>query len=235
MSEMSTFTPDIKKFRFTVLLFACLLGALAAWILTAELLRPEAVDFPTDDQSAALIYAHRDSAAMAGRIGVVRGDLWTQAAFAYGDLLWNRENHLTDGDTKAFERARTAALRALVYAPHDARLWILLAAMNARFDWLNDRASADLRMSFYTGSNMISLVPARLLLSMQTQSLQVNDFQELVRHDLRIAAIRKSELMPAVIAAYNSAPVAGQLFMEKTLAEFDPSMLKAIHSNQPHH
>jgi hypothetical protein len=65
---------------------------------------------------------------------------------------------------------------------------------------------------------------------MQTRALQDSDFQELVRHDIHIAAIRKSELMPAIIAAYNNAPLSGQQFIEKTLGEFDPSMLASIHS-----
>ena len=99
-----------------------------------------------------------------------------------------------------------------------------------RFDWLNDRASAALKMSYYTGSNSIRLVPARLLLSLQTRALQDNDFQELVRHDIRISVIQKSELMPAMVAAYSSAPMFGRQFMDKTVAEFDPSALALIHS-----
>jgi hypothetical protein len=129
-----------------------------------------------------------------------------------------------------YERARALTERAITYAPHDSRLWLLLAAIDSRFDWLNDRASAALKMSYYTGSNAVRLVPARLLLSMQTRALQDSDFQELVRHDIRISAIHKSELMPAIIAAYNNAPLSGQQFMQKVLAEFDPSILASIHS-----
>jgi hypothetical protein len=36
--------------------------------------------------------------------------------------------------------------------------------------------------------------------------------------------------MPAIIAAYNNASLPGQQFIEKTLTEFDPSMLASIHS-----
>ncbi len=197
-----------------------------------EFLRPAAIEFPTDAQSAALIYAHRDDATKAARIGLVRGDLWTQAAFAYGDLLWNQDKHSSDADTVAYERARALTELAITYAPHDSRLWLLLAAIDSRFDWLNDRASAALKMSYYTGSNTIKLVPGRLLLSLQTRALQDSDFQELVRHDIRISAKRKSELMPAIIAAYNNAPLFGQQFMQKTLAELDPSMLAAIHPGE---
>ena len=41
-----------------VFAFACVLGSLAAWILAAEILRPTTIEFTTDAQSAASIYAH---------------------------------------------------------------------------------------------------------------------------------------------------------------------------------
>jgi hypothetical protein len=230
MTEILTAPSPIKGFRVTVFAFACLLSGLSAWILVAEFLRPAAIKFPTEARSAALAYAHRDEATTAARIGLVRGDLWAEAAFAYGDLLWEQDKHSSDADAVPYDRARGLAELAITYAPHDSRLWLLLAAIDSRFDWLNDRESAALKMSYYTGSNVIRLVPARLLLSMETRALQDSDFQELVRHDIHITAIRKSELMPAIIAAYNNAPLSGQQFIEKTLGEFDPSMLASIHS-----
>ena len=230
MTEILTAPSPIKGFRVTVFAFACLLGGLATWILVLEFLRPAPVEFPTDAQSAASIYAHRGDATKVARIGLVRGDLWTQAAFAYGDFLWNQDKPSSSASAVPYERARALTERAISYAPHDSRLWLLLAAIDSRFDWLNDRASAALRMSYYTGSNAIGLVPARLLLSMQARALQDSDFHELVRHDIRISAIHKSELMPALIAAYNNAPLSGQQFMQKALAEFDPSILASIHS-----
>jgi len=225
----------INGFRIVALGFACLLGCLAAWILVPELLRPATIEFPTDAQSAASAYAYRDDATMAARIGFVRGDLWTQAAFAYGDILWNEKKSSPDATATSFDSARTLILRAVTLAPHDPRLWLLLAAVNSRFDWLNDKASADLKMSYYTGSNIIKLVPARLLLAVQSQALRDDDFQELVRHDIRIAVMHKSELLPSLVAAYNNAPQLGQQFIQKTLSDLDPNILPLIYSKgQPH-
>jgi hypothetical protein len=226
MTEIPTAPSTIGGFRVAIFAFACLLCGFAVWSLLPELLRPAVIEFPTDARSAVAIYAHRDEATMAARIGFVRGDLWAQAAFSYGDLVWNENKH---ADAVSLERARALTELAITYAPHDSRLWLLLAAIDSRFDWLNERASVALKMSYYTGSNMIGLVPARLLLSMQSRAIQDSEFQELVRHDIRISAIHKSELMPAIIAAYNTAPLFGQEFMEKTLAEFDPSILASIH------
>jgi hypothetical protein len=163
MTEIPTGPSSIKGFRVTVFAFACLLGGFATWILVAEFPRPAVIEFPTDAQSAASIYAHRDDVTMAARIGIVRGDLWTQAAFAYGDLLLNQDKRSSDTDAVPYERARALTELAITYAPHDSRLWLFLAAIDSRFDWLNDKASSALRMSFYTGSNTITLIPARLL------------------------------------------------------------------------
>jgi hypothetical protein len=231
MIELATAPSTIKGFRVTVFAFACVLGGLAAWILVPEFLRPSVIKFPAEAQSVSSIYAHREDVTKAARIGLVRGDLWIQAAFAYGDLLWNQE-HSSDTDAMPYERARALTELATTYAPHDSRLWLLLAAIDSRFDWLNDSASAALRMSYYTGSNAIRLVPGRLLLAVQSRALGDSDFQELVRHDIHIAEVHKSELMPAIIAAYKHAPPFGQQFMENALAEFDPSMLASIHSGE---
>ena len=65
-------------------------------------------------------------------------------------------------------------------------------------------------------------------LGVWADALQDDDFQELVRHDIQLAVAHKSTLMPALMAAYKKAPRAGRQFIEKTLAELDPSMLAAI-------
>jgi hypothetical protein len=235
MSDTPAPSPAARAFRSTVFAFACALGGLAAWILAAELLRPTGIDFTTESQSAALNYAHRNDAVRAARIGLVRGDLWAEAAFAFGDILWNPGNNPSNGDAGVFEQTRSLAERAIAHAPHDARIWLLLAADYFRFDWLNERAAASLKMSYYTGSNTIAIVPARLLLAIQSRALENDEFQEFVRHDIKIAVVHKSELMAALVAAYNSAPDAGRQFIEKTVAELDPDLLAAIRPGGQRH
>ena len=108
MSETQTTPSAINRFRVTVFAFACVLGSLAAWILAAEVLRPTTIEFTTDAQSAASIYAQRDAAIMAARIGLVRGDLWSEAAFAYGDMLWSQDKNASNADVPPFEQTRAA-------------------------------------------------------------------------------------------------------------------------------
>ena len=147
----------MNRTRIAIFGLACLLGILAAWILVAEILRPKAIVFTTDPQSAVSIYAQRDAAVTAAQVGLLRGDLWSDAAIAYGVMLWNQE-----ATPSPFEEMRAVTETAIAYAPHDSRLWLLLAANYFRFDWLNEKASAALKMSYYTGSNTTSILPQRL-------------------------------------------------------------------------
>ena len=165
-------------------------------------------------------------------LALVRGDLWSEAAFAYGDMLWSRRQEGVEFRLPPFDQINKLTEKAIAYAPHDSRLWLLFAANYFRFDWLNERAASSLRMSYYTGSNSMAVVPERLLLAIQSHALQDDDFQELVRHDIQIAVAHKSKLMPALVAAYKKAPPSGRQFIEKTLAEFDPSMLAPIRSDR---
>ena len=61
-------------------------------------------------------------------------------------------------------------------------------------------------------------------------SLEDEEFRALVSHDIRVAAMRKAELMPALVDAYGGASPAGKQFVEKSLAELDPSLLAVIRS-----
>ncbi len=228
MSDAQNNPFTINRFRISVFEFATVLGSLAAWILVAEVLRPKQIEFTTDAQLGGSAYAQRDAALRAARAGVVRGDLWSEAAFAYGDVLWSEKNGAPNPDEPRFDQIRTLVEKAITYAPHDTRLWLLFAANYFRLDWLSERAASSLRNSFYTGPNSMSVVPERLLLAIQSRALQDDDFQELVRHDIQLAVAHKSTLMPALMAAYKKAPPAGRQFIEKTLAELDPSMLGSI-------
>ena len=136
----------------------------------------------------------------------------------------------SNADAALLERARTVTELAIKHAPHDSRLWLLLAVNYFRFDRLNEKASASLKMSYYTGSNTLAVLPARLLLATQSHALQDADFQELVRHDIQIAVTRKAEFSPVIAAAYNNASSPGRQFIEKTLGALDPSMLASIRS-----
>ena len=83
-------------------------------------------------------------------------------------------------------------------------------------------------MSYYTGANEVELIPLRLHLAVNSQALAENDFQELVRHDIRTIVTRKPELKPAILTAYRDALPTGRQFLEETLKEIDPALLPML-------
>ena len=228
MANTSTSLSDVRSFRGTIIVYAFLLGCLSVWVLAAEAVRPPIVGLTTDPQAIALGYQHRDAAVTAARIGHMRGDLWSEAAFAYGNLLWSRDQNALNAPGSSLEQTQSLTQRAIAYAPHDSRLWLLLSAYYFRFGSSDEKMAAALKMSYYTGLNTISIIAERLLLATQSRALDDEEFKELVRHDIRIAAVRQTEFMPALTAAYRNAPSSGREFIEKSLAEIDPSLLASI-------
>ena len=165
MSDRQATLPTIFGFRIAVFTVACVLGGLAVWILVTEILRPPGIKFTSDSRSAELMYERRDAAMKAAKFGVVRGDLWSEAAFAYGNIVLAQGGKAPNADPMLLERARAVTELALARAPHNSRLWLLLAANSFGFAGFSEKVSASLRMSYYTGSNILSVLPERLLLA----------------------------------------------------------------------
>jgi hypothetical protein len=224
-------TSGFGLFRGTILVLAFVLACQAFWILAAEFYRPSAIGFPTNFQVSPTAVAKRDAAHLAALFGLIRGDLWAQDALAYPDIFWPNERNNTPAQRPAVvEQAHNATLWALADAPHDARTWLVLASIDSRFDWLNGKASAALRMSYYTGANEVTLIPLRLLLAVGFSSISDTDFQQLVRHDILIVVTRKPEFKSSLLDAYRYALPAGQNFIEQTLKELDPKLLSTLQS-----
>lgn len=215
-------------FRGLTLLFAFVLACQAFWILAAELSRLPLIALPGDADSAADVSAARNAAHLAAKFGVIRGDLWAQNALTYSDMLRREEQSKTTDDAATIQEARNTTERALAFAPHNARIWLVLAGLVSRFDWLNGKASAALRMSYYTGPNEVALIPTRLLLSLTSSAISDKDFQQLVAHDLRTIILRRPELKPAIANAYRYASPEGQQFVRNTLKDLDPNLLSNL-------
>jgi hypothetical protein len=227
---MNTFpmkTPGHRWFRGTVLVFAFVLSCQATWILVVEFCSPSHSDLFGTRQPAAVAATDQNGAALAASFGLIRGDLWSEAALTYLDLF-SADNR--QSANAQIEQAREVADRALALAPHNAGVWLVHASVNSRFDWLNRNAASALRMSYYTGANETGLIPLRLLLAVQSVALGDSDFQQLVRHDIRTVVTRKPELKHAIVAAYRDAAPIGRQFIEDTLEEIDPPLLARLRS-----
>lgn len=220
---------NLRSFRGILLAFAVFLDCQAAWILTGEYNRPSIPGFPSDAAAAAGLVADRDAATSAASLAVIRGDLWAEAALTYLDLFWSDDQHQARAQTAEIgERGRAVANRALSYAPYDPRIWLVLASIDTRLDPLNRRIAAALRMSYYTGSNEIDIIPMRLLLAVRSDALGDEEFQEFLRHDIRTIITRRPELKSAIVAAYRGAIPAGQRALEEALGDLDPNLLATL-------
>jgi hypothetical protein len=227
MSETQASSYTLAQMRVILLAFACILGCLAGWILIAEAVRPKLITVGGDPHLDVARYARRDAAILVARVGLVRGDLWSEAALAYADMLLGDDRNTPKAD---LEEAKAVTEQAIAHAPYDSRLWLLLAAGYRRLNPLDERASAALKMSYYTGANVIAVLPHRLVLSVQSRAIADPEFQELVRDDIRLAAARKSQLISALVTAYTGSSAPGRELINKTLSEFDPSVLALVRS-----
>ena len=219
-------TTSTRWFRGLAFIFAFILACQAFWILAAEFSRPRLVH--GDSGSAADLAANRNAAHRAAQLGMFRGDLWAEDSLMYSDALRRAEQNKTTDDATALREARDVTERALAFAPHDARIWLVLAELVSRFDWFNGKASAALRMSYYTGPNEVALIPTRLLLSTTLPAISDKEFQPLVVHDLRTIVTRRPDLKPAISNAYQYASPEGQQFMRNTLKDLDPNLLSTL-------
>jgi hypothetical protein len=229
-SSLSIPTQKRGLFRGAVLLLAFVLACQAIWIVAPKLSRPALGSFPADAQAAAAITDDRNTATKVAMLGFFRGDLWADCALTYLDSVWpNDEPGPRDPDRKISEQAHQVAIRALALAPHDARIWLVLASIYLKFDWLNQKPAASaLRMSYYTGANRAELIPLRLHLAVRSEALVDKDFQELVRHDIVVIISRNPELKPEILSAYAEAPPIGRQFLEEAIKELDPSLLARL-------
>lgn len=221
-----------KWFRRAIIAFAAMVGVFATWTVLAELLRRPQATFPATAEAARSLLADRRAATLAAQLAMLRGDLWTECAITYLDLLWGESPTAIDVDVSAaMALGNAAAERAVIKAPHDARAWLILAGLNTRLGWLNDSATSWLKMSYYTGTNEVALMPLRLLVSVRSNALADEDIRALVRHEIQLIVIRKPDLKSAIIAAHRDALPEGRQFIETTLAEFDPKLLASIRSS----
>jgi hypothetical protein len=211
-----------------MLIFAIALGFQAIWIALPEAIRPGPIRLPLDEQAAASAKLQRPRAAWAAAIGFVRGDLWVDAALTYSNLIWTANPDKEDAREKPEQDARISAERALIYSPHRADAWLLLAALTYRFDWGQSRLAEALKMSYYTGPNEIHLVPLRLFVSVSSQALEDVELQEMVRRDIRMIITRRPDLKQILISAYKNASATNRKFIENAVAEVDPQFLGSV-------
>lgn len=206
------------KLRIFSIALATVLCLQAIWILAPEFYRPPLPFFPTTRNEVDEFSNARAAAADAARLGWIRGDLWVDYALAADALFLGR---ISDSASHIGEENSEIAEHAATLAPYDARAWLLLSNLNFVVGAKVENAVAQLKMSFYTAPNDSRLVPLRISLAARLPFID-EETQNLLEHDLRLAALHKPNLNSAIVTAYNNGSSVGREIIGKRLADIDP-------------
>jgi hypothetical protein len=202
------------------MLAGVVLGTFAIWMLA-----PEVAMLPR--KSVAL---NPPSICLAARIGIVRGDLWSQCAFGLAEALWDNKRDADPDKTLAIQRARSSAEKALILSPHDAKSWLVLAFASSLLSPSNPQAMASLKMAYYTGANRPELIPQLLQMSVSSEALTDPELEQLFREEIAKIIRGQPRLTPAIVAAYKSASLRGKTTIETVLREHDPGLVAQLGS-----
>jgi len=220
------------SFRTSILIFAGILAMQAVWLGFAEFIRPMMPYFPQDKASEERASAAGSRAVTAASIGWVRGDLWTDAAVALSSGLMGEVAGENDPNmTPEKDRARAVAQRAARLSPYDSRTWLLLAALDSRFDWPNREVASRLKMSYFTGPNELPLTPLRIRVATRSTAITDAELQPLVAQEIRSVILRHPDQKPSLLDAYRNASTEGKQFIEETVGEIDKNLLATLRAN----
>lgn len=220
MNIVSGRTP--KSFRIGAAAFAAFLLIAAAWIMAAELARAS-VPFLLTASDVRDASTKSGAAATAAQIGWLRGDLWADYALLLDNSALSDNAPLPSG-----HKVESKSAIALAAAPYDARLWLLLSALNAKLGWKDTKTLSQLKMSYYTAPNDVRLFPLRLAVSMQPQAVDDEELRTLLGHEIRTIVARRRELKPLLATAYRSTSPSGRQFVEEQVAGLDDAFLKEL-------
>lgn len=205
--------------------FASLLGLLATWTLAAEATRPSLGYFPANAVEAKAVAQENSSAAAAAWFGWPRGDLWADYAITANAGLIGAAT--ANSPIRADDHANEVAETAAMFAPSDARSWLLLA-MNAQATSNDTQTTALLKMSYYTAPYSDGLFPLRLQTATRSQSIADEELASFVEYELGVVVGQKPGLRRLIGLAYRSASPAGRRFFESALAKLDPTLLNEL-------
>ena len=214
--------------RIIILIWAGVLAMQAVWLCSAEFIRPMMPYFPQDKASQESASAASSRAVTAASIGGVRGDLWTDAAVALtSEVAGENDPQMTPEK----DRARAVAQRAARLSPHDSRTWLLLAALDSRFDWQNREVISRLKMSYFTGPNELSLTPLRIRIATRSTAITDAELQPLVAQEIRSVVLRHPDQKPSLLATYRTASIEGKQFIEETVGDIDKNLLATLRTS----
>jgi hypothetical protein len=206
-----------------------------AWMLLCALLAPPVIALPFDRDAAAAAATQRGRAIAVARLGVIRGDLYAQAAYADAGLLWlDRARGLGAASAAEVQAARSKAESALALAPVNGSAWLFLAALPpASAKAADPNGLVALQMSYLTAPNEGALALPRVERALASRAPIDKDLQAFVKGDLREILTGQPSETPALVGAYKTALPQNQAIFEALAAEVDPDFGQSLRSQTP--
>jgi hypothetical protein len=214
----------IWRFRLLVLLVVVFVGGLSISNLVAEFLRPAPLPLPSRTSPAPTL-EQISSAGRASAIAPFRSDLKADYAVALAGQTLKSEDAAQRDET-----AQNAVKNALRIGPHDSRMWLVLALLQARSNLGDSLIAESLKMSYLTGPNRAELIPARLDAVTLSNSLNDADLNELARGDVRAILTQFPDQRQALVNDYVRGSAIGKAFLEASARMFDPKFADSLRS-----
>jgi hypothetical protein len=216
----------IWKFRLLALLIFVFVGSLSISNLAAEFLRLAPLPLPSRT-STAPTSEQISSAGRASAIAPFRSDLKADYAVALAGQTLKLEDA---GQAQGDETAQDAARNALKIGPHDSRMWLVLALLQARSNLGNSMIAESLKMSYLTGPNRAELIATRLDTVTLGNSLNDADLNELARGDVRLILTQFPDQRQSLVNDYVRGSPIGKAFLEASVRMFDPKFADSLRS-----
>jgi hypothetical protein len=214
----------IWKFRLLSLVIVISVGLFSITSLLAELMRSSTLLRSSADSKAASSQG-LFAAELASTIAPFRTDLRTGYAVELaGKALRPDESGVQSADNEAAQKAVKSALK---FGPHDSRMWLVLAQLQAQKNPGDGLVTGALKMSYLTGPNRAELIPARLEMATLNSALNDPDLTELARSDVRAVLIHNNQ-RPILAKDYVRASTTGKKFLEDSVRMLDPAFVDSL-------
>jgi hypothetical protein len=221
-----------RLFRAGIAALSAILVLATGWLLAIEFLRTP-IRFRLDDAEGAQTLArYQNTSGIAAWVGLIRGRLWTEHALTFAPFSANEGDKAQPYQSAAvrFESARKAAMRAVHFAPFDARAWLVIAKIDSA---LRDRDPAlALKMSYYVGLNEEPMFPLRIAIATQSNAILDPEVRDLLGDEIQRALATRPGSKPDIVAAYRGAAPEGKRFIEQEVGRSDQDLLSALRARQ---
>jgi hypothetical protein len=216
---------SIWKFRLLAFLLVVFVGGISIANLTAEVLRPAppplglSGNVPSPDETSSTRLS------LSSTIAPFRSDLKEEYAVARAGQIFHSESAAPPEELQATQDKVRSALNI---GPHNSRLWLVLALLQARSNPIDPLASQSLKMSYLTGPNQADLIPLRLGTATFNNSLNDSDLAELARSDVRAMLTQLPQQRPMLLDNYARASDVGKKFLEESVRTVDPGFVATL-------